>query len=125
MIGEFSDDTRPKVARFNGKVVIYAIADGEEHGFLLDDRATVDTATRMLGAVADLHGDTAFSHSVDAMTFQVMSTPGRDPEGILTFRFNGAPVSATIDAIQIAEIAAAFTRASAYVDRPAPPRSDH
>lgn len=116
MIAQLPGDRMPTVQAFQNGIGILVSDAGEQHGFLLDAGQATSTALAMLAAVSKREGDVTFSHPVESIDFKVATPRSGEPEGWFTFTVNGAPFRATINDMQIAEMAAAFTEASKAID---------
>jgi len=127
-IGELRDDATPRVEQHKGKVAVWGSVDDPDDnviGLLLSAEAAVTAATRMLREVANLRGDALPALQVGNVALDVREAVGEDDLVVrLVFDVEGAPLAATLDLTQLAEITAAMVKVSRDLDKSPGPRHD-
>ncbi len=124
-IAQMPEGTAPRIERLRDQVAIWALDEGEQHGFLLTATQAVDVAIKMLAVVADIRENDLPGADVRSVAFDSYSGGDAAEAGVRLVFDIGAPLAAFLSLDQFSDLMATGALVSRELDRDFIPRRDN
>lgn len=123
-IAQMPEGTAPRVERLRDQVAIWALDEGDQHGFLLTAAQAVEVAVKMLAVAAEVRGNDLPGFDVRTVAFDSYTSSNAAEAGVRLVFDIGAPLAAFLSLDQFSDLMATGAIVSRELDRGFTPRRD-
>lgn len=117
LIIDMGADKQPFIQPMGANIAIWAEAEGQQAGLVLQPQAAIEAACRLIAVAADVTRDDLPIAPLKSIQCDLGATTAGERFARLTFDLNGAPLAILLDGMQLAQLTAELAAASREIDR--------